>query len=51
MWEIWQDNLNMANISQMQETHGQYCGIEMYGLGCNTKYFYIDLTVKKDNLS
>ena len=35
----------------MQETHSQYWEIEMYGLGCNAKIFYLDLTVKKGNLS
>ena len=35
----------------MQETHGQYWRIGMYDLGCETKIFYIDLTVKKGNLS
>ena len=50
MWEILQDNLNTANISQMQKTHGQYWGIRMYCLGCNAKFFYCDLTVRKENL-
>ena len=37
MWEILQDNLNTADISQLPETYGQYWGIGMYGLGCNAK--------------
>ena len=40
MWEILQDNLNAANISEIQETHSQYWGIRMYGLGYNVKYFF-----------
>ena len=44
--KILQYNLNTANISQMQKTHGHSCGIRMFGLGCNAKFFYSDLTVK-----
>ena len=39
MREIFKDNLNTANISLMLETHGQYWGIRIYGLGCNAKNF------------
>ena len=35
----------------MQETHGQYWEIGIYGLGRNANFFYIDPTVKKDNPS
>ena len=34
----------------MQEIHGQYWKIRMYGLGCNAKLFDTDLTVKKEIL-
>ena len=39
MWEILQGNLNTTNISQMQETHGQYWGIRKYRLGYDPKIF------------
>ena len=35
----------------MKETNGQYWGTGIYGLRCNSKTFYIDLPVKKGNLS
>ena len=48
MWEILLGILNMANISEIQETQGQYWKIKIYFLGCYAKFFFkIDLTVKK----
>ena len=41
MWDLLEDNLNVANIASMQETHGQYWRIGMYDLGCKTKIFYV----------
>ena len=37
-----------ANLSQMLETHDQYWGIGIYGLGCNANFFYIDLSYCKE---
>ena len=32
----------------MLETHDQYWGIGIYGLGCNANFFYIDLSYCKE---
>ena len=39
MWEVLQGNLNVANISYIKETAGQYWGIGMYDLRCNATFF------------
>ena len=39
MWEVLQDNLNVANMSYIQETPGQYWGLGMHDLRCNATFF------------
>ena len=51
MWEVLQGNLNVANISWIQETPSQYWETGMYDLKCSATFFYIDLSDCKERQS